>query len=158
MSLANTWAEAEARRRPAAAVLRCDVAETFGDVAERWMTLAAHGTALAFQRTTWLRSWYATLGTQGDATPLLVTLVDTRTGRDVLGLPLVSRRHGGLQRERARGGGGPEALGRGRRESGDEEDAGREPGEGCGGGEQDTADGRPSASDHSGNPITIPAT
>jgi CelD/BcsL family acetyltransferase involved in cellulose biosynthesis len=96
MTLASVWSQADARRRPDASALRCDVAETYADVSVRWAQLAARGHALAFQHVTWLRCWYETFGTASDVTPLLLTLVDLGTSRDVLALPLVRRRVGGL--------------------------------------------------------------
>ncbi len=76
---------------------RFDIASDYASVAERWSALAREGSAFAFQGETWLASWYASLGCEPDVSPLPVTIVDARTGRDLMGLPLVRRNVHGLR-------------------------------------------------------------
>jgi CelD/BcsL family acetyltransferase involved in cellulose biosynthesis len=66
-------------------------------VSNCWENLAASGAALPFQRRNWLSAWYETAGLEPGIEPLLVTLRDNNSGKDVMGLPLVRRRRGALQ-------------------------------------------------------------
>lgn len=64
-------------------------------IAGRWREMARDGAILPIHADSWLDAWSATYGSAADATPLFVTLVDTRHNRDVIGLPLVRRLVGG---------------------------------------------------------------
>jgi CelD/BcsL family acetyltransferase involved in cellulose biosynthesis len=48
----------------------------------------------SFQHSSWLRSWYACLGSEGDAEPLLLSARPEGAPADALLLPLVKRREG----------------------------------------------------------------
>ena len=76
---------------------RVEVVMHYSNIADRWQALSAEGAGLAFQGKTWVSSWYATLGRAADAVPLAVTIVDSRTKRDVMALPLVRRVRNGLR-------------------------------------------------------------
>jgi CelD/BcsL family acetyltransferase involved in cellulose biosynthesis len=83
--------------RPVTGQLRAEVAACYDDVAERWDRLATRGSALPFQRRSWLSAWYATLGENTEIEPLAVTLSDAATGEDIIALPLQRHRSGRLR-------------------------------------------------------------
>lgn len=59
------------------------------------MALHAKAGGTVFQSPLWLESWYASRTRDRAIEPLIVFVSDTRTGRDVMGLPFVRLRHRG---------------------------------------------------------------
>ncbi len=66
-------------------------------VKERWQSLTSKGRSTAFQGYEWCELWYRTLGKAHGAVPLILIVTDTRTGQDVMLLPLCCRREGRLR-------------------------------------------------------------
>ena len=91
----SAWTHVDAK---ALTRYRCEITWDYSAVRASWAQLAGRGSALAFQQSRWLETWYETLGCGSDVTPLFATVVDADTGREVLGLPLVMRRIGGSKR------------------------------------------------------------
>ena len=86
---ASTRADPQRRDRPLTATAFTDWAAA----EERWNRLAATADALPFQRTPWLRTWYRHCAGPG-IEPIILFVGDSRTGDDVLGLPLVRAKAG----------------------------------------------------------------
>ena len=78
-------------RRSGAPAYAVEIANSYEEVAARWEAMRRAGAALAFQSETWLSAWYAHVAPGERATPLLATIVDRQSGRDVAALPLARR-------------------------------------------------------------------
>lgn len=72
-----------------------EVSDDIEAFVERWALLTdAH--SLPFHAPSWLRAWYASLGHAAGRHPVLVTVRQAAGGDEVLLLPLVAQRRGGL--------------------------------------------------------------
>lgn len=73
-----------------------DVSDAIEPFLARWSAMQSVG-ASPFQSPTWLRAWYATLGSEPGCKPVLVGVRRADApGRDVMLLALSSRRHAGV--------------------------------------------------------------
>jgi CelD/BcsL family acetyltransferase involved in cellulose biosynthesis len=76
---------------------RVEVETEYWRVQSRWERLAKAGAALPMQRQCWLSAFYASIGRIPGVEPLLVTVVDSLSGRDLMGLPLIRQKQGRLR-------------------------------------------------------------
>lgn len=75
---------------------RVDVIVDIDDYLRRCAQLDAHAASL-FQHSSWLRHWYASVGTQPGIEPLLLTARKEGAGTDALLLPMIRRREGAFR-------------------------------------------------------------
>ena len=68
-----------------------EIVNSWQTIAPRWLRLQHEGTGTPFQNFTWLSTWYSVFCKSPDVEPVLVAVTDTRSGNDVLLIPLVRR-------------------------------------------------------------------
>ena len=76
---------------------RLDICMNYENVAPRWRRMAERGGARASHSDALKSSWYATPAARPGVLPLMVTVVDSRDGHDIMALPLVRREIDGLR-------------------------------------------------------------
>ena len=92
-------AEIVAATKPDAAAFgyRVDIETEYWRVQSRWERLAKTGAATTLQRPCWLSAFYASIGRSPGIEPVLATVSDSLSGRDLMGLPLIRAKHGRLR-------------------------------------------------------------
>lgn len=81
----------------ASSVYEIEIISDFDGARERLKAAFQSGDATPFQNPGWLSAWYASVGSEEDTEPLLVFVSERDTGRDVVTLPLIRYRSGGLR-------------------------------------------------------------
>ena len=91
--------EAIVAPKPEAAAFgyRVDIETEYWKVQSRWERLAQNGGATTLQRPCWLTAFYASIGRMPGIEPILATVSDSLSGRDLIGLPLIRGRTGRLR-------------------------------------------------------------
>ncbi len=76
---------------------RVDIETEYWRVQARWEKLAKVGASTTLQGSCWLSAFYASIGRMPGVEPVLATVSDSLSGRDLLGLPLIRSKHGRLR-------------------------------------------------------------
>jgi CelD/BcsL family acetyltransferase involved in cellulose biosynthesis len=75
-----------------------EIAPSWEAVADRWKALEKHAVATPFQSAHWIGNWYDTLGSSAAIEPVVVSIVEPASRRDLMMIPLVRRSENGVRR------------------------------------------------------------
>ncbi|HET6388078.1 GNAT family N-acetyltransferase [Hyphomicrobium sp.] len=75
-----------------------EIASTWDTISERWRALEQHAQASPFQTAHWIGNWYETFSAPGAVEPVIVTVVERSSGRDLMMIPFVRRSENGIRR------------------------------------------------------------
>lgn len=74
-----------------------EIASAWSSVSDRWQALERHAYASPFQTAHWIGNWYETFAAAG-IEPVIVSVVEQSSGRDLMMIPLVRRSQNGIRR------------------------------------------------------------
>ncbi|WP_045836259.1 GNAT family N-acetyltransferase [Hyphomicrobium sp. 99] len=74
-----------------------EIASSWDAISERWQVLELEAYASPFQTAHWIGNWYETLGSTDAVEPLIVSVVEKSSGRDLMMIPLVRRSENGVK-------------------------------------------------------------
>ncbi len=74
-----------------------EIASTWDAISDRWQALEQQAYASPFQTAHWIGNWYEAFCASGAIEPVIVSVVERSSGRDLMMIPLVRRTENGVK-------------------------------------------------------------